>query len=120
MQFSSVAFAEDFGRLQWLLFLQVQEIPQQWFDDHEIIGPVLHIACSPAIELVEPAIITIPTSLQADKNVRAEFSFKNAHVRLLMKSDEETSQWTEITDQLPRPADLNNGVITFQATHFTW
>ena len=99
--------------------MQVQEIPQQWFDDHEIIGPVLHIACSPAIEFVEPAIITLPTSLQADENVRAEASFKNAHVRLLMNSDEESSQWTEITDQLPRPADLTNGVITFQVTHLT-
>jgi len=36
-----------------------------------------------------------------------------------MNSDEESSQWTEITDQLPRPADLTNGVITFQVTHFT-
>ena len=68
---------------------------------------------------MEPATISIPTSLQADKNVCAEPSFKNAHVRLLMNSDEGTSHWTEITDQLPRPADLNNGVITFQATHFT-
>lgn len=100
--------------------MQVQEIPQQWFDDGEIIaGPVLHITCSPAIQLVEPAIITIPTSLRADKNVCAEPSFKNAHVRLLVNSDEETSHWTEITDRLPRPADLTNGLVTFQVTHFT-
>lgn len=106
------------GRLQWLLFLQVQEIPHQWFDDSEIIGPVLHIACSPAIQLVEPVTITIPTSLQADKNDCGKPSFKNPHVRLLMNSDEETSHWTEITEQLPRP-NLTNGMITFQATHFT-
>jgi len=121
---SSCTFSDDMmlfslGRLQWLLSLQVQEIPQQWFDDSEIIGPILHITCSPAIQLVEPATITIPTSLQADKNGCGEPSFESAHVRLLMNSDEETSHWTEITEQLPRPADLTNCVITFQATHFT-
>ena len=103
-----------------LLILQVQEIPQQWFDESEIICPVLHIACSPAIQLEEPAIITIPTSLQEIKNRCRKPSIKNAHVRLLMNSDEETSHWTEITEQLSRPAQLAKGVVTFQATHFTW
>ena len=103
----------------WVLYLQVQEIPQQWFDESEIICPVLHIACLPAIQLVKPAIITIPTSLQANKNDCGKPSFKNAQVRLLMNSDEETSHWTEITEQLPRPAHLTKGVITFQVTHFT-
>ena len=100
--------------------MQVQEIPQQWFDESEIICPVLHIACSPAIQLVDPAIITIPTSLQENKNGRRKPSFKNAHVRLLMNSDEETSHWTEITEQLSRPVHLTEGVITFPVTHFTW
>ena len=99
--------------------MQVQEIPQEWFDESEIICPVLHIASSPAIHLVEPAIITIPTSLQANKNDCGKPSFKDAHVSLLMNSDEETSRWTEITEQLPRPAHLTKGVVTFQATHFT-
>ena len=73
----------------------------------------------PAIQLVEPAIITIPTTLQANRNDCGKPSLKNAHVRLLMNSDEETSHWTEITEQLSRPTDLTKGVITFQVTHFT-
>ena len=96
----------------------MQEIPQQWFDDSEIIvGPVLHITCSPAIQLGKPATITMPISLQADTIDFAEFSSEN--VRVLVNSDEETSDWKEITDQLPRQANLTNGVVTFQATHFT-
>ncbi len=55
--------------------------------------------------------------MQADKVVSAEFSSKN--VRVLVNTDEESSDWKEITDQLPRPADLSNGVVTFQTTHFT-
>ncbi len=59
----------------------------------------------------------MPISLRADKIVSAEFSSKN--VRVLVNTDEETSDWKDITEQLPRPADLTNGVVTFQATHFT-
>ncbi|XP_078368375.1 uncharacterized protein LOC144652233 isoform X3 [Oculina patagonica] len=104
--------------MDFLLTVKVQEIPQQWYDDSGIIaGPVLHITCSPAIQLGEPATITIPISMQADKVVSAEFSSKN--VRVLVNTDEESSDWKEITDQLPRPADLSNGVVTFQTTHFT-
>ena len=96
----------------------MQEIPQQWFDDSEIIaGPVLHVTCFPAIHLAEPAKITLPVSLQPDTIDFAEFSSKD--VMLLFNSDEERSDWKEITDQLPRPADFTNGVVTFQATHFT-
>ncbi|XP_078368668.1 uncharacterized protein LOC144652516 isoform X2 [Oculina patagonica] len=102
----------------FLLTLKVQEIPRQWFDDSGITaGPVLHITCSPAIHLGEPATITMPLWLQTDKVDFAEYSSKN--VRVLVNSDEESSDWNEITDQLPRPADLTNGVVTFQATHFT-
>ncbi len=96
----------------------MQEIPRQWYDDTGIIvGPVLHITCSPAIRLVEPATITMPLSLQADQIDFAEYSSKN--VRVLVNYDEESSDWKEITDQLPRPADLTSGVVTFQVTHFT-
>lgn len=96
----------------------MQEIPRQWYDDSEIIaGPVLHITCSPAIQLGEPATITMPISMQAEKIVSAEFSSEN--VRVLENSDEESSDWREITDELPKPADLRNGLVTFQAKHFT-
>ena len=96
----------------------MQEIPRQWLDDSGVlVGPVVHITCSPVIQLFEPATITIPISLQADKNEFAEVTSGN--VRVLVKSDEETSDWIEITGQLPTPADLTNGVVTFQVTHFT-
>ena len=97
----------------------MQEIPRQWFNDSGIIaGPVLHITCSPAIQLGEPATVTLPISLQTDTIDFAEFSSNN--VRVLVNSEEETSDWKDITDQLPRPADFTNGVVTFQAAHFTW
>ncbi|XP_078368659.1 uncharacterized protein LOC144652510 isoform X2 [Oculina patagonica] len=100
------------------LFLKVQEIPRQWYAHSGIIiGPVLHITCSPAIQLGEPATITMPISLRADKIVSAEFSSMN--VKVLVNTDEETSDWKDITEQLPKPAELTNGVVTFQATHFT-
>lgn len=110
--------------LLWRYF-EVQEIPRQWYEDGGVIvGPVLHITCSPEIQLLDPATITIPISLQ-DKNEFTELSSGN--VRVLVNSYEEdeneTSQsadWEEITSQLPRPADLTNGVVTFQVTHFSW
>lgn len=95
---------------------QVQEIPRQWYDDSRIIiGPILHITCSPRIKLQEPATITVPISLNGNEIVSTEYE----NVKVLVKNDDETSDWEEITDQLPRPADFTNGVVTFQAKHFT-
>lgn len=96
----------------------MQEIPHQWFDESEIIvGPVLHIACSHNFVLLEPATITIPISLQADKRKFSKFSSSN--LKVLVKSDDEASDWKEITRQLRNTADLTNGVVTFQVTHFS-
>ena len=96
----------------------MQEIPHQWFEESEIIvGPILHITCSNNFELLEPATVTIPISLSADKREFSEFSSSN--VKVLAKLDEEASDWKEITRQLPSPADLTNGVVTFQVTHFS-
>ncbi len=96
----------------------MQEIPWRWFNESGIIaGPVLHITCSHAIQLVEPATITTPISMQAETIDFTGFSSKN--VRVLVNSDDESSDWKDITDQLPRPVDLTNAVVTFQVTHFT-
>ena len=96
----------------------MQEIPHQWFEESEtIVGPVLHIKCSHAVELLEPAIITIPISLQADKTEFSEFSSSN--VKIFVKPDQEAADWKEVTRQLLSPADLTDGVVSFKVTHFS-
>lgn len=100
------------------IILKVQEIPQQWFDDNEMLaGPTLHIMCPDAIQLLMPATITLPMSLDADENQFAEFSSSN--IVVLVSYDDSTSDWQEITTKLPRPVEFVNGVVTFQVTHFS-
>ena len=102
----------------------MQEIPQQWYKDSGVIvGPVLHITCSPEIQFFDPATITLPLSLQGNDEF-AELS--SGKVTVLVNTYEEDenesdqrAEWEEITSQLPRPADLTNGVVTFQVTHFS-
>ena len=51
-----------------------------------IVGPVLHITCSPEIQFFDPATITLPFSLQ-NNNECAKLSSGN--VRVLVNSHEE-------------------------------
>ena len=103
----------------------MHEIPRQWYEDSGVIvGPILHITCSPEMQLFQPATITLPFSLQ-DNIECSELSSGN--VRVLVNSYEEDenetnprADWEDITSQLPRPADLTNGVVTFEVTRFSW
>lgn len=103
----------------------MQEIPRQWYEDSGVIvGPILHITCSPEIRLLDPATITLPFSLE-DNNECAELSSGNLRVLLNSYEEDENetnprADWEDITSQLSRPAHLENGVVTFQVEHFSW
>ncbi|XP_022803161.1 uncharacterized protein LOC111340569 isoform X2 [Stylophora pistillata] len=104
------------GNLQ--LTLKVQEIPQEWLEESGVLaGPVLHITCSSAIQLLEPAEITLPMSLSANEEQYVDFS--TCDIVVSANSDDGTTGWKDITKELPRPAELNDRVVTFQVRHFT-
>lgn len=100
------------------LTLKVQEIPEEWLEESGVlVGPVLHIRCSSAIQLLEPAEITLPMSLRADAKQYEGLSTRDMVVSA--NADDGTTGWKDITKELPRPVELNDGVVTFQVTHFT-
>lgn len=98
--------------------LKVQEIPEEWLEESGVLaGPVLHITCSSAIQLLEPAEITLPMSLSANEEQYVDFSTRDIVVSA--NSDDGTTGWKDITKELPRPPELNDRVVTFQVRHFT-
>ena len=97
---------------------KVQEISRHWLlDSEEFAGPVLHVTCSHSIQLLKPATITLPLTMKGDDNLSSSLSCID--VQVFENRDDGLSGWNEITKQLPGPAVLKNGVVTFQVTHFT-
>ena len=82
-----------------------------------VTGPVLHVTCPEFVQLVEPASITLPISLEAHENHFAEYS--SSDVIVYLNSENEMSEWQEITEELPKPVVLMDGVVTFQVAHFS-
>ncbi|XP_022806861.1 uncharacterized protein LOC111343925 isoform X2 [Stylophora pistillata] len=100
------------------LTLKVQEIPEEWLEECGVlVGPVLHITCSSALQLLEPAEITLPLSLRADAKRYKDLSTRGIVVSA--NADDGITGWKDITKELPRPVKLNDGMVTFQVTHFT-
>lgn len=100
------------------LIMKVQEVPQQWYHDSDMVaGPVLHVTCPEFVQLFEPASITLPISLEAHENQFAEYS--SCDVMVFSDCENEMSQWQEITEELPKPVELVNGVVKFQVAHFS-
>ncbi|XP_022790067.1 uncharacterized protein LOC111329602 [Stylophora pistillata] len=101
------------------LTFKVQEIHSKGFDCcEEFAGPVLHITCPQIPHLLKPATITLPVMLKGDKDELTRFSVTDVRV-FECPSDDERAGWDEITKQLPNPAVLMNGVVTFQVKHFS-
>ena len=101
--------------------MQVQGASNDNFEERRIfVGPILHISCPVEVELEEPALVTIPVSLQRDQIERLDLS--SSHIRVFYQSTRKKSQtqeWVEITSQLKTPPKLENGVVSFQVNHFS-
>ena len=55
--------------------------------------------------------------MKGDDNLSSSLSCID--VQVFENRDDGLSGWNEITKQLPGPAVLKNGVVTFQVTHFS-
>ncbi|KAJ7363162.1 hypothetical protein OS493_011440 [Desmophyllum pertusum] len=104
---------------EFTLTMKVQEVPNDDYEEQRVfLGPILHISCSLDVELQEPAFIRIPITLQQDQTKLPELS--PSHISIFYCSTKDKSQeWVEITKQLETPAQIENGVVTFQVNHFS-
>lgn len=97
-----------------LFLTQVQQTANYEVED-VFFSPILHMSCSPDVELDKPAFITIPVTLQEDKTKLTDFS--QSHIRTFAWDN--SQRWAEITSQLQTPAKQENGVVSFQVRRFT-
>lgn len=99
-------------------FFQLQEVPcDQVKEEGIFVGPILHISCSQEVELLHPARITIPLTLREN---RGYIYLPSSHKKILvLNSPNESAEWAEITEKLNVPADLKNGIVTFEVNHFS-
>ena len=101
-----------------LLLNQVQDVPNEKLKGDGIFaGPVLHLSCSQGGEFQKPVTITMPVSLRRDANDVPDLS--KEHVRIFYQtSSAAVTDWRDVTHELESPADLRDGVVTFQVKHF--
>ena len=97
----------------------MQEVPGEEFDGKELlVGPILRICCTEAVEFLKPVTIQLPVSLGDKQHQIPDLSACRVRV-LFLKSDVEQKEWVEITDNLKNPASFDGKVVTFQVERFS-
>lgn len=92
----------------------MQEVPQG--DENEKReGPIIHIFCSEEVTLTQQATITIPFTLRKESEEVYSRDEELREVRIFHAKDE-SSGWAEL---LPKDFKVENGVVTFQVSHFS-
>lgn len=92
----------------------MQEVPQG--DEKEKReGPIIHIFCSEEVTLTQQATITIPVTLRKESEEVYSSDEELREVRIFHAKDE-SSAWAELH---PKDFKVENGVVTFQVSHFS-
>nr|XP_058941441.1 uncharacterized protein LOC131769742 [Pocillopora verrucosa] len=102
------------------LSLKVQEIPcnDTVLKELVVAGPILHISPSEPVQLLAPTRLTIPVSLREDIPKFPDYSATDIRI-FCRTSEEDESEWNEVTEQLENKAVLKNGTVTFTVNHFS-
>ena len=106
--------------VQLHLSLKVQEIPcnDTVLKELVVAGPILHISPSEPVQLLAPTRLTIPVSLREDITKFPDYSATDIRI-FCRTSEEDESEWNEVTEQLKNKAVLKNGTVTFTVNHFS-
>ena len=96
-------------------FIQIEQTTCDEAKENVLSSPILHTSLSPDGELDELTVITMPVTLQEDKTKLTDLS--QCHIRTF--ACDNSQKWPEITSELPTPAKLVNGVVSFQVRRFT-
>ena len=92
----------------------MQEVPQG--DDIEKLeGPIIHIFCSEEVTLTQPATITIPFTLR-EESEDVYLRYEELREVRFFHAKDESSAWAELH---PKDFKVENGVVTFQVSHFS-
>ena len=104
-----------------LLFpVQVQEAPCDAFPNRTIFaGPILHISCNPKVgHLSTPATLKLPVTLREDTIKLPRYSPYDVRI-FCRRSEDEEPEWAEMIEDLRRPVDVENGIVTFEVYHLS-
>ena len=104
-----------------LLFpVQVQEAPCDAFPNRTIFaGPILHISCNPKLgHLSTPATLKLPVTLREDSIKLPYHSPYDLRI-FCRRSEDKEPEWAEMTEELGRSVDLENGIVTFEVYHLS-
>ncbi|XP_044176229.1 uncharacterized protein LOC122959173 [Acropora millepora] len=101
------------------LQLQVQEVPQNEFQGHNLfVGPILHVLCTSRATFLKPVTIKLPVSL-GDKLVNIPQP-SECRVRVFfLNSEREKKEWIEISDELENPPNYDGKLVTFKVQRFS-
>ena len=98
----------------------MQEVPRRDYRRKELLvaGPIIHISPSQPVQLLAPARLTIPVTLRGDTPKFPDYSATDVRI-FCRSSEEDETEWNEITEQLESLAVLENGTVTFTVNHFS-
>ena len=102
-----------------LYHLQVQEVPQDEFQDLDLFaGPILRILGSPKAEFLKPVTIQLPVCLREKEMTIPDPSMCRVRI-FFLRSETETKEWIEISSDLENPATYDGKVVKFQVRRFS-
>ena len=106
----------------WRLFFrteQVQEVPSDEFQEGGVfLGPILRINCIETVQFSRSVTIQLPLSLREQQVLLPDPTTYRVRV-LFLKSDDQEKEWTEITDDLGKPASFDGKFVRFQDERFS-
>ena len=102
-----------------LYHLQVQEVPQDEFQGLDLFaGPILRILGSPKAEFLKPVTIQLPVCLR-EKNMTIPNPSICRVRTFFLRSETESKDWVEISNELENPATYDGKVVKFQVRRFS-
>ena len=97
-----------------LYHLQVQEVPQDEFQDLELFaGPILHISDASKAEFLKPVTVQLPVCLREKEMTTPDPSMCRVRI-FYLHSETESKEWIESSSELDNPATYDGEVVKFQ------
>ena len=97
----------------------MQEVPRDESKGKEVlVGPILRISCSEAVQFLKPVTIQLPVSLRTEQLEISDVSKRCVRV-LFLKSVNEQKEWVEITEDVKNSIRFDGKTVRFQAQRFS-
>lgn len=97
----------------------MQEVPRDESKGEEVlVGPILRISCSEAVQFLKPVMIQLPVSLRTEQLDISDVSKRCVRV-LFLKSGNEQKEWVEITEDVKNSIRFDGKTVRFQVQRFS-